>query len=78
MEKKRCGYCYGQFEVFLTGKDQEQKGILKTPKAPNAFALFVKENYGLIKQENVVLKHADIMKKLSENFAAMKVKNSGS
>lgn len=77
LEKKRCGYCYGRFEVFLSSEVQghnSQEKVMKTPRAPNAFALFVKENYGIVKQGNAHMKHGDIMKKLSENFASMKVK----
>lgn len=80
LDKKRCGYCYGRFEVFLSSQVQEgqtnQGKVLKTPRAPNAFALFVKENYGIVKQGNAQLKHGDIMKKLSENFSCLKVKAS--
>ncbi|XP_034249369.1 acidic repeat-containing protein-like isoform X2 [Thrips palmi] len=79
LDKKRCGYCYGRFEVLLSSQVQGQNNpekVMKTPRAPNAFALFVKENYGTIKQGNAHLKHGDIMKKLSENFACMKVKSS--
>lgn len=79
LEKKRCGYCYGKFEVFVNSNHQnQQKKVLKTPKAPSAFALFVKENYGVVKQENSNLKHGDIMKKLGEKFTSLKVKQHNS
>ncbi|KAJ1529888.1 hypothetical protein ONE63_006619 [Megalurothrips usitatus] len=77
LNRKRCGYCYGTFEVFLTSKGEGSlQNAPKTPKAPSAFALFVKENYGLLKKENGNLKHGDIMKKLGEKFTSMKVQQS--
>lgn len=42
----------------------------RTPRTPNKFALFVKDNYNSIKQKNTGFKHADIMKALSAEFAA--------
>ncbi|XP_052126179.1 germ cell nuclear acidic protein-like isoform X2 [Frankliniella occidentalis] len=82
LDKKRCGYCYGTFEVFLSSKGPNTKEkdseTPKAPKAPSGFALFVKENYGLIKQDHSDFKHGDIMKKLGEKFAQMKVKQSTS
>lgn len=44
----------------------------KTPRTPGAFALFVKENYGSIKKSRDNLKHADVMKILSTEFAKLK------
>lgn len=79
LDKKRCGYCYGRFEVFLSSQvkvKNNQEQVAKTPRTPNAFALFVKENYKTVKEGNAQMKHGDIMKKLGENFASMKVKSS--
>lgn len=46
----------------------------KTPRTPNAFALFVKENYGVIKSSRADLPHAAVMKLLSAKFAESKLK----
>ena len=40
-----------------------------TPRTPNKFALFVKDNYASTKKENSDLKHGDIMKLLGKEFA---------
>ncbi|XP_059179276.1 germ cell nuclear acidic protein-like [Physella acuta] len=72
-DKKVCGYCHGKFEVFLT-KDllSETEGSVSstpvTPRTPNKFALFVKECYS-VKRKETGLKHSDIMKILSKEFA---------
>ncbi|XP_044743927.1 dentin sialophosphoprotein-like [Chrysoperla carnea] len=77
VNRKRCGYCYGQFELLLNKKTKN--GVIKTvatPKAtkqPNEFALFVKENYKTVKQESNNLKHGDVMKLLGQKFSALKM-----
>lgn len=74
MERKRCGHCYGKFELFINKKSKsgEVKSVPITPKKPpTGFALFVKENYANIKRPQ--LQHADVMKILGENFSKMKV-----
>lgn len=74
IERKRCGYCHGKFEIFINkvNKNGEKQCAPATPKGkPTGFALFVKENYGSVKQPN--LKHGDVMKILGQKFAAMKV-----
>lgn len=95
MEKKRCGFCYGEFELIVnkinnakaTNKfpvvyldplkelynldDIQKKPNL--PKKPSKFALFVKENYRRVKQENINLKHGEIMKLLGSQFSVTKV-----
>lgn len=43
-----------------------------TPKKATGFALFVKENYGDVKTEN--MNHADVMKALSKKFNELKTK----
>ena len=40
-----------------------------TPRTPNKFALFVKDNYATAKKDNADLKHGDIMKLLGKEFA---------
>ncbi|XP_074030968.1 uncharacterized protein isoform X2 [Leptinotarsa decemlineata] len=74
VERKRCGYCYGKFEVLInkTTKKGETKSVPATPKKEaSGFALFVKENYGAYKTPN--LKHGDVMKLLGQKFQQLKV-----
>ncbi|EFA12058.2 hypothetical protein TcasGA2_TC012902 [Tribolium castaneum] len=75
-ETKRCGYCYGKFEVLINkiSKKGETKSIPATPKKPSGFALFVKENYATVKTPD--LKHGDVMKILGQQFADLKVDQS--
>ena len=66
-KKKVCGYCHGEFEL-LTNKKQ---GLTpSTPRTPNKFAMFVKDNYDSAKKQHLGLKHKDIMRILSDEFAA--------
>lgn len=47
--------------------------VLLTPSKPRAstpFANFVKENYGTARQELVGQSHAEVMRKLSADFAS--------
>lgn len=79
VERKRCGYCYGKFELLLHN-ELKSDSIGNSPKNVKArplskFALFVKDNYGKIKLENASLKHGEIMKELSKNFAETKISN---
>ncbi|XP_066156025.1 germ cell nuclear acidic-1 protein-like [Euwallacea fornicatus] len=77
LERKRCGICYGKFEVLLnkTMKNGETKTVAATPKKQaTGFALFVKENYALHKDPSK--KHGEIMKALGEKFSELKVKKS--
>ncbi|KAF5281282.1 hypothetical protein FQA39_LY05168 [Lamprigera yunnana] len=74
IERKRCGHCYGKFEVLINkvNKDGETKSVPVTPKkAPSAFALFVKENYATCKTPQ--LNHAQVMKLLGQKFSEVKV-----
>ncbi|KAK5646945.1 hypothetical protein RI129_005409 [Pyrocoelia pectoralis] len=74
IERKRCGYCYGKFEVFVnkTNKEGEIKSVPATPKKPpTAFALFVKENYATYKTPR--LNHGQVMKLLGQKFTEVKV-----
>ncbi|XP_039294590.1 uncharacterized protein LOC111060193 isoform X2 [Nilaparvata lugens] len=96
IEHKRCGYCYGKFELLVNVRETTDKdrktGTRKRPgndkesdtattststtravRAPTGFALFVKENYAKVRQENDKLAHKDVMKVLSERFAKFKV-----
>ncbi|CAB3385845.1 Hypothetical predicted protein [Cloeon dipterum] len=63
-ERKVCGYCKGKFELIVNNK----KG---TPREPKGFALFVKENYKIVKQKD--MKHKDVMQLLSEKFKSTKL-----
>ncbi|XP_066263061.1 germ cell nuclear acidic-1 protein-like [Euwallacea similis] len=77
LERKRCGLCYGKFEVLLNKimKNGETKTVTATPKKQaTGFALFVKENYALHKDP--AKKHGEIMKALGEKFSELKVKKS--
>lgn len=70
-ENIRCRFCHGDIEILLNKKTKTGE-VVKTPvRAASGFALYVKENYKRLKQPQ--LKHADVMKLLSVNFADMKV-----
>ncbi|KAK7873517.1 hypothetical protein R5R35_008779 [Gryllus longicercus] len=80
LQRKRCGYCYGEFDLLVNKKPQSTKtassGVQSSPKTPRAvsgFALYVKENYKTTKEKNSGLKHADIMKLLGTQFSGMKI-----
>ncbi|XP_055371570.1 germ cell nuclear acidic protein-like [Condylostylus longicornis] len=73
VEKIRCAYCHGAIEILLNKKDKDGN-IISTPiKEPTGFAKFVKDNYKNFQKPE--LKHADVMKLLSTEFAALKVDN---
>lgn len=55
-----CALCSGQL-VLLTPS---------TPRAPTPFANFVKENYKTVRQNLVGQSHAEVMRKLSADFAS--------
>lgn len=59
-QKFVCALCTGQL-VLLTPSN---------PRAPTAFATFVKENYGNARQELAGQSHAEVMRKLSADFAS--------
>lgn len=72
VERKRCGLCYGKFEVFLN--KSTKSGRVQTPakKEINGFAKFVKDNYANVKTPE--LKHKSVMNVLSKQFALMNTK----
>ena len=77
-EKKVCGHCYGKFQLVVNGKTVKSKTSENSAgaepsklKAPNAFALFMKENYKLYKQPGV--SHGEVMKILSSKFSEAKM-----
>ncbi|KAM7417871.1 hypothetical protein PAMA_017497 [Pampus argenteus] len=55
-----CALCTGQLVLITPSK----------PRAPTPFANFVKENYGTVRQELVGQSHAEVMRKLSADFAS--------
>ena len=59
---KVCGYCRSPFAL-------QTKSAGGTPRTPNKFALFVKENYGSVKRGNKAVTHKDVMTILSSDFA---------
>lgn len=72
--KKCCGYCRGTFEIIVNKKNKDGV-VVSTPArkaGPNGFALYVKENYGSIKDGT--RSHAEVMKMLGEQFSAKKNK----
>ncbi|XP_078048529.1 uncharacterized protein LOC144475945 [Augochlora pura] len=78
VEKKRCGHCYGKFELLINKTTKSGTVQVQTPKRElNGFALFVKQNYSSVKKDRNV-KHAEIMKILGQQFSAIKIaKNQG-
>lgn len=53
---------------------QVQDEALVTPRKPNKFAMFVKENYGSLKKEKNLTNHQDVMKELGKNFKLLSAK----
>ncbi len=45
-----------------------------TPKQPNAFSQFVKDNYHSVKIDRNISKHQDIMKELGAQFKSLSTK----
>ncbi|XP_076282828.1 uncharacterized protein LOC143210139 [Lasioglossum baleicum] len=73
VEKKRCGHCYGKFELLINKTTKSGTVQVQTPKRElGGFALFVKQNYSSIKKDRNV-KHAEIMKILGQQFSAVKI-----
>ena len=61
-----CAYCQGSL-VLLPSLDKD--GKVAKARTPNRFAMFVKENYSTVKKGHASLKHAEIMRLLSQDFA---------
>ncbi|XP_044062151.1 acidic repeat-containing protein isoform X2 [Siniperca chuatsi] len=55
-----CALCTGQLVLLMPSK----------PRAPTPFANFVKENYGTVRQKLAGQSHAEVMRKLSADFAS--------
>ncbi|XP_034952658.1 acidic repeat-containing protein [Chelonus insularis] len=73
--RKRCGHCYGKFELLINRTTRSGRIEHETPKvkAPSKFALYVKENYHEVKTKHLVNDHREIMKILGQQFSAMKI-----
>ncbi|KAK7070972.1 hypothetical protein SK128_014892 [Halocaridina rubra] len=81
-ERKVCGYCHGKFELIVNSQGggatvgnpntPGSHSYPKTPRTPNAFALYVKKNYKSVKSSRKSLKHGDVMKLLSAEFGKLK------
>jgi hypothetical protein len=72
---KRCGYCYGVFELLVNTRRKSgtiAQHAVKS-RSPVGFARFVKENYGALRQSRTDIKHADIMRLLGQQFSALKI-----
>ncbi|TDH07749.1 hypothetical protein EPR50_G00109390 [Perca flavescens] len=59
-QKFVCAICTGQLVLLTPAK----------PRAPTPFANFVKENFGTVRQELAGQSHAEVMRKLSADFAS--------
>nr|SVE85421.1 EOG090X0464 [Daphnia pulicaria] len=74
-----CPVCRGQLQLSKepssrVNENAEVKPKDQTPRTPNAFALFVKENYAAVKSSRTDLPHAAVMKLLSAKYAESKLK----
>ncbi|KAK0085510.1 hypothetical protein PV325_004987 [Microctonus aethiopoides] len=77
VERKRCGHCYGKFELLINKTTKSGTVQVKTPsnKKPSGFALFVKENYHSVKKERRDVRHKEVMQILGQQFSAVKISN---
>lgn len=74
IEKKRCGHCYGKFELLINKATKSGTVQMQTPRRePSGFALYVKQNYSSVKKGKTNMKHADVMKTLGQQFSALKI-----
>ncbi|RLU16154.1 hypothetical protein DMN91_011914 [Ooceraea biroi] len=74
-ERKRCGHCYGKFELLINKTTKSGTTVqVQTPKKePSGFALYVKQNYNSVKKEKSNIRHADVMRILGQQFSAIKI-----
>ncbi|XP_025986841.2 uncharacterized protein LOC105195266 isoform X2 [Solenopsis invicta] len=70
IEKKRCGYCYGKFELLInrTTKSGTVHQVETPKREPTGFALYVKQNYNSVKKDKSNMKHAEVMKLLGNGI----------
>ncbi|XP_011502383.1 PREDICTED: uncharacterized protein LOC105365823 [Ceratosolen solmsi marchali] len=76
LNKKRCGFCHGVFELLINKNTKSEKIKKKSTfqtKQLSGFALYVKENYQSVKQSRIAIKHGEVMKILSKQFSAIKI-----
>jgi len=74
IERKRCGHCFGKFELLVNKTTKSGIKQVQTPKRePSGFALYVKQNYNSVKKEKNNMKHAEVMKILGQQFSAIKI-----
>ncbi|XP_061643329.1 germ cell nuclear acidic protein isoform X1 [Phyllopteryx taeniolatus] len=59
-QKFVCARCTGKLVLLTSAK----------PRPPTPFAKFVKENYGSVRQQLAKQSHAEVMRKLSKDFAS--------
>lgn len=71
VENIRCSYCHGSIEIFLNKKDKDGNVVPTPVRKATGFAMFVKEKYHQFKVTGCT--HADVMKMLSNEFAALSV-----
>ncbi|OAD61210.1 Acidic repeat-containing protein [Eufriesea mexicana] len=73
IKKKRCGHCYGKFELLVNKTTKSGTVQMQTPKRElSAFAAYVKENYNSVKKERNI-KHGEVMKILGQQFSTIKI-----
>lgn len=85
VERKRCGFCLGKFELLVTRKQgggassiTSGSDSVRSSRKPTGFALFVKEHYSTVKKTNSKITHSEVMKVLAQKFAQVKIsKQSG-
>ena len=65
-------YCLEPTSRVGAGEEPSTQKSTKTPRTPNAFALFVKDNYATMKSSRKDLPHAALMRLLSAKFAESK------
>ncbi|XP_057306459.1 germ cell nuclear acidic protein-like [Hydractinia symbiolongicarpus] len=62
-----CARCGGIPELIQNNK--------QTPKTPNSYALFVKENFASVKKANPGFSHKQLMENISQKFKIFKLQN---
>jgi hypothetical protein len=68
---KVCGYCSAPFQLI---KSRGGAAVIEggTPRTPNKFALFVKDNFASVKRSNPGVEHGKIMAIISSQYSAKK------
>ena len=68
--RHRCSKCGGIPELI-----NSNSSVSSTPKTPNPYALFLKENFASVKKANPGLPHKELMQKISAKFREVKLAN---